>query len=58
MKKAFSSNIDVDCTYYPESKKYAIVNNTDKVQNTVFYDVDGNSKEVTVGGGEIVWIEK
>lgn len=57
LKKAFSTNVEVDCTYYPESKKYAIVNNTQTEQRTVFYDVNGRAQELTVKGGEIVWIE-
>ena len=39
-------------------KKYAVVNNTDREQITVFYDINGNSKQLTVGGGEIVWIKE
>ena len=58
LKKAFSTNVDVDCTYYPESKKYAVVNNTAIEQQTVFYDVNGEKKELTVKGGEIVWINE
>ncbi|MBQ8685002.1 MAG: 1,3-beta-galactosyl-N-acetylhexosamine phosphorylase [Clostridia bacterium] len=57
MKKAFSSNPLVDCSYYPESKKYALVNNADSEQRTTFYDVDGNAMEVTLGAGEIYWKE-
>ena len=56
LKKAFSTNVEVDCTYYPESKKYAVVNNTAVEQKTTFYDVNGNAKDVTVAGGEIVWL--
>ncbi len=57
LKKAFSTNVEVDCTYYPESKKYAVVNNTAVEQKTTFYDVNGKATELTVAGGEIVWIE-
>jgi 1,3-beta-galactosyl-N-acetylhexosamine phosphorylase len=58
LKKAFSTNVEVDCTYYPESKKYAVVNNTAVEQKTTFFDVNGKATELTVAGGEIVWIEE
>ncbi len=56
MYKAFSANPYVECNYYPESKKYALVNNTDKEQNTVFYDIEGKEKSITVGINQIIWL--
>ncbi len=56
--KAFSSNVNTDCHYYPESRRYALVNNTADVQTTLFYDVNGKSKEYTLQPNEIVWIEE
>ena len=58
MFKAFSTNILTDCSYYPETKKYAIVNNATSEQKTVFYDKEGNAKEMTLQAGEIAWIEE
>ena len=58
MKKAFSSNINVDCSYYPKSGKYALVNNLDKEQHTTFYNIKGEATEVALKAGEIVWIEE
>lgn len=55
MKKAYSSNINVDCSYYPEQGKYALVNNTNDEQKTVFCDIGGRKKEVVVQKGGIVW---
>lgn len=55
MMKAYSSNVVTDCTYYPESGKYAIINNTDKEQVTDFYDMKGNMETLTLGANEIVW---
>ena len=57
MQKAYSSNPVTDCTYYPESGKYAVINNTFEAQNTIFYDVDGASKALTLQPNEIVWIK-
>ena len=56
MQKAYSSNPVTDCTYYPESKKYAVINNTNEQQTTTFYDVDGKATDLTLGAGEIAWL--
>ena len=57
MFKAFSSNINTDCSYYLETKKYAIINNANSAQTTTFYNVEGKKEELTLGAGEIVWKE-
>ena len=56
MKKAFADNVYVDCSYYPESQKYALINNTDKEQKTVYYDMTGNDREFVLQAGEILWL--
>ena len=56
--KAHSTNVVTDCTYYPESKKYAVINNTFETQTTTFYDVNGKSQELTLAPNEIVWVEE
>lgn len=56
MKKAYSSNINTDCNYYPESGKYAVINNTNLEQDTIFYDIDGKQIPFTMKAGEIIWI--
>ena len=53
--KAFSTNIQVECNYYPASGKYALVNNSNKSQTTIFYDMSGNAKEVCLKANEIIW---
>lgn len=58
MLRAFSTNIETDCSYYPESHKYAVINNTAVEQKTTFYDKCGKATELTLGGGEIKWIEE
>lgn len=56
LRKAFSSNYHVECNYYPSIKKYALVNNTDKPQSTIFYDIDGQSENIELNGNQIIWI--
>ena len=55
MKKAYTSNPLTDCSYYPESAKYAIINNTAEVQETVFTDVNGKEEKIVLQPSEIVW---
>lgn len=57
MFKAFSSNINTDCSYYPETKKYAIINNANTPQTTTFYNVEGKAEELTLDAGAIIWKE-
>lgn len=54
--KAFSTNVGTECHYYPESATYAVVNNTDLSQATVFYDMNGKARELILEPGEIKWI--
>ena len=58
MKKAYSENTVTDCTYYPESGKYAIINNTFETQTTTFYDVNGKHQELILAPNEIIWVEE
>ncbi len=57
MYKAFSSDPDTECSYYPEFGRYVIVNNVQTERKTIFYDVKGAMKEVFLKGGEYRIIE-
>lgn len=54
--QAFSENIYTECHYYPVQNKYAIINNSDKEQTTLFYDFSGTSKEIALKPSAIFWI--
>ncbi len=56
LQKAYSSNVNTECHYYPNSGKYAIVNNSKQTQTTTFFDIDGNAKEITLKPLEIAWL--
>ncbi len=58
LEKAYSTNPVTDCTYYPETKKYAVINNTFEAQKTTFFDVNGKATELSLAPNEIVWIEE
>lgn len=57
LKKAFSSNQFTECSYYPEIGKYAITNNSNKIQSTTFYNIKGVSMKLDVAAGSILWID-
>lgn len=56
MYRAFSDNPLTECTYYPSSGKYAIVNNSSSNQKTMFYDVQGKTRQVEVAANSILWL--
>lgn len=58
LKKAFSTNVNVECNYYPKMKKYGLVNNTEERQTTLFYDVNGKERELTLEGNQVLWVEE
>ena len=52
----YSTNAATDCNYYPNSNKYAIVNNSNQEQTTTFYNLEGKSEELTLRPLEVKWI--
>ena len=56
MYRAFSSDPDTECTYYPEEKKYAIVNNSLRDVTATFYDMQGKEREIKLGAHRILWV--
>lgn len=52
-----TDNILCEVNAYPEAGKYAILNNSASEQTTTFYDGNGNTEELTLAGGEILWRE-
>ncbi len=50
-----ASNVNVEVHAYPNSQRYAIVNNSTESQTTKVYDGEGNEKEYTLEPGAIVW---
>ena len=57
MFKAFSSDPETECSYYPELGKYAIVNNAGKERTTKFYDMHGSVKTICLGT-HILWLNE
>lgn len=55
-RRAYSENPKVDCHFYEESGKYALVNNAESEQETVFYDMNGNAKKISLAPMQILWL--
>ena len=54
----FSSNVNTECNYYPETGSYAIVNNANFSVKTNFYDINGNMQPIALDPMEIKWIKE
>lgn len=54
--KAYSSNIETECSYYPLEKKYVVINNTAHKLNTTFYNIDGKKQDLELLPNEMRWI--
>lgn len=51
----YADNLNCEVNAYPESGKYAILNNSNKTQTTKFYDGEGNCETITLEPCEILW---
>lgn len=51
----YADNLNCEVNAYPESGKYAILNNSNETQTTKFYDGEGNFETITLEPCEILW---
>lgn len=51
----YADNINCEVNAYPESGKYAILNNSNETQTTRFYDGEGNCETITLDPCQILW---
>ena len=54
-KKSYCENPLTEAHFYGE--KYAVINNTDRPQKTVFYDITGKAATLELKPWAIVWID-
>lgn len=54
----YCDNVNVECNYYPDAKCYALVNNSDAIQKTSFFNKCGECVEVSLNPMEIKWIKE
>ena len=57
LTKVYSSNPAIEVTYYQDSNKYAIINNSGKEQKTTIYDVNGGKTNMTLNPNELRWVK-
>lgn len=53
----YSTNINTECNYYPETNTYAIINNATFAVETDFFDIAGQKRVVSLKPMEIKWIK-
>lgn len=51
----YADNLNCEVNAYPESGKYAILNNSNETQTTKFYDGEENCETITLEPCEILW---
>ncbi len=56
LNQAFSSDVRTDAYYYPENKRYALLNNSGDSLVTDFYDIDGGKTSYSLKPHEMLWI--
>lgn len=54
MYRAFSSDPNTECSYYPDTGEYTIINNNAHPRSTVFYDMEGDTRELTLAGEQLI----
>ena len=57
LKKWYADNINCEVSAYLESKKYAIINNSNEEQETTVYDGCGNIQKIILKPCEIKWLD-
>lgn len=55
MKRWYAENPLCEVHAYPESNKYAVVNNSEKPQDTIIYDGTGKASHVCLEGCQVLW---
>lgn len=54
----YCNNVNVECNYYPDAKRYALVNNSNSIQTTDFYNKSGYKSIIELKPMEIKWIKE
>ena len=55
--KVYSSNPEVEITYYPENGNYAIINNSNLEQKSDIYDITCNKHALVLQPNELRWVK-
>ena len=55
MKRWYADNLYCEVHAYPETGRYAVVNNSNAAQSTQVYDGEGNTRQMELAPCEIRW---
>ncbi|MDD7305038.1 MAG: 1,3-beta-galactosyl-N-acetylhexosamine phosphorylase [Peptoniphilaceae bacterium] len=58
LKKYYADDIRLEVAAYPDLGKYCLVNNSAEEVTSMIYDGEGNAKEITIEGSELIWLEE
>lgn len=58
LKKYYADDLRIEVCAFPKLKKYAIINNSLDDVTTNIYDKDGNKKEISINGADLIWIKE
>lgn len=56
LRRAYSTNPKTECNYYPDTKRYAVINNSEEEQSTTFYDLQGSPFTLLLKPCETRWL--
>lgn len=57
MMRAYTDNVNTECAVYPQTGYAVVINNVDQQQQTTFYDLNGNPKDITLAPQESQWFK-
>lgn len=58
LKKYFADDIRIEVAAFPNLNKYCVFNNSLDEVTTNIYDGDGNCKEISIEGADLIWFEE
>lgn len=58
LEKYFAKDLRLEVAAYPELNKYCVINNSTDNVRSIVYDGKGNSHEVEIEAGDLIWFEE
>ena len=58
LEKYFAKDLRLEVAAYPDLNKYCVINNSTDDVKSIVYDGKGNSHEVEIEAGDLIWFEE